>query len=239
VIGSANLTVAGLNNKIEAGMLLDFDLADAADKTLIDNIEEHFVASVTDHPENVVKVDNIPDLDNLLAAGRLVDELKIRHRDVAGPDDADSSDHDCEIDSGNDSDGVPLIKLKVKPLQSGIVRAKAVPKTLTGTKPPEMMPEAISQPIPASRVGLEPEETATLPVNYYRKIRRKRRRNEDGPRLKARRAKAEAIRRGKKWYRTGDPCIYGHYSDRLVSNGKCRECSRQDSQRANRLGLYR
>jgi hypothetical protein len=29
VIGSANLTVAGLNNNIEAGMLLDFDLADA------------------------------------------------------------------------------------------------------------------------------------------------------------------------------------------------------------------
>ena len=40
VIGSANLTLAGLNNNIEAGMLLDFDLTDAADKAEIDKIEK-------------------------------------------------------------------------------------------------------------------------------------------------------------------------------------------------------
>jgi HKD family nuclease len=193
VIGSANLTLAGLNTNIEAGMLLDFDLADAADKSLIDNIENLFAASVTDYPDHVVKVGNVADLDELLAAGRLVDELKIlRHRDVSGRVDAtDSGDHDREIDSDSDSDGVPRIKLKVKPLQSGIVNAKAVPKELNGSKAPEVTPEAISPPIPASGVELEPEDTATLPVTYFRK----KSGNGEGPRLRARRARKEAIKR--------------------------------------------
>src|ERR1700730_2951326 len=40
VIGSANLTLGGLNNNIEAGMLLDLDLADAHDRGVVDGIEE-------------------------------------------------------------------------------------------------------------------------------------------------------------------------------------------------------
>jgi len=74
VIGSANLTLAGLNNNIEAGMLLDFDLTDAADKAEIDKIEMLFAASLTDYPDHVVKVGNIADLDELLRANRLIDE---------------------------------------------------------------------------------------------------------------------------------------------------------------------
>jgi HKD family nuclease len=85
VIGSANLTLAGLNNNIEAGMMLDFDLADAADEALIDNIEKLFAASVTDYPDHVVKVGNVADLDELLAAGRLVDDAtRTRRRRLAG-----------------------------------------------------------------------------------------------------------------------------------------------------------
>src|SRR6202030_3898563 len=58
VIGSANLTLAGLNNNIEAGMLLDFDLADAADKALMDNIEKLFADSLADYPDHIVKLAN-------------------------------------------------------------------------------------------------------------------------------------------------------------------------------------
>jgi len=250
VIGSANLTVAGLNNNIEAGMLLDFDLADAADKALIDNIEKLFAASVTDYPEHVVKVGTIADLDELLAADRLVDELKIlRHRHVSDQVDAtDGDDHDREIDGDGDSDGIPRIKLKVGRLRSGI-KAKVTPKVLDRSKAAEVTrvpavtvateakQAAISPPIATSEIEGGTEDTATIPINYYF---RKRRRKGDGPRLRAARAKAEAIRLGKKWYRTDDPCIHGHYSDRLVSNGKCRECNRLDSERANRLNrLYR
>ncbi len=60
-----------------------------------------------------------------------------------------------------------------------------------------------------------------------------------GSRILARRRRNEAKARGKKWYSTGIPCKYGHVTDRLVSNGKCRECSRLDSEYANRMMLYR
>jgi HKD family nuclease len=243
VVGSANLTLAGLNNNIEAGMLLDFDLADVDDKALIDNIETLFAASVTDYPQNVIKVGSLAYLDELLAANRLVDEQKVlRHRNAAARIDSMDSGDDDRIDSDNDGDGIPRIKLKVRLLQSGIIKDKIKPNEPDGSKAmgltlaPKMTPEAISPLIPVSGVELEPEDTATNPIHYYF---RKSRRKGDGPRLRAARAKAEAIRNGKKWYRTGDPCVYGHYADRLVSNGKCRECNRLDCERSNRLGLYR
>jgi HKD family nuclease len=238
VVGSANLTLAGLHRNIEAGMLLDFDLADAADKALIDNIEELFAAAVTDYPIHVVKVGDTARLDELLAAGRLVDELKmVRHWDASGRVDAtDNGDHDRVIDGEGDNDDIPLIKLKVKRLRSGVIKAKVTPKVVDRSKAAEVTQvPAVTEATEATQAAISPPIPMSEIVNYFRPKHRKG----DGPRLRARRAKAEAIRLGRKWYRTGDPCIYGHYSDRLVSNGKCRECNRQDCERNNRLGLYR
>ena len=83
---------------------------------MIQKIETLFAASVTDYPDHVVRVESIADLDELLAAGRLVDELKIRRRrDVSGGADAlGSGDPDHEMESDSDGDGVPRIRLKVK-----------------------------------------------------------------------------------------------------------------------------
>src|SRR5262249_8960299 len=149
VIGSANLTVAGLNNNIEAGMLLDFDLADAADKALIDNIERLFAASVTDYPEHVVKVGSIADLDELLVADRLVHELKTLHRDVSGRINAiDNDNHDHEIENDGDNDGIPRITLKVKPLRRGIAKTQTVPKEFEGSKAAPGSLDEISSPMP-------------------------------------------------------------------------------------------
>jgi len=237
VIGSANLTLAGLNNNIEAGMMLDVDLADPADKALIDNIERLFAASVKDYPSHVVKVGEIAVLDEFLATGRLIDELKmLRHRDVSDQvGAADSGDHDREIDSDSESDGVPRIRLKVKPLRGGMVKASEILREINSSQTPDGASETVSPTIPTGETELASEDAPPASVTYFRKPRRKG----DGPRLRAKRAKKEAIRLGRKWYFTGDPCIYGHISDRLVSNGKCRECNRLDSERANRLGLYR
>jgi hypothetical protein len=191
---------------------------------------------VTDYPEHVVKVGAIADLDELLVADRLVDELNTLHRDVSSRIDAtDNDDHDREIENDGDSDGIPRIKLKVKPLRRGIAKTQAVPKKFEGSKAPGT-PDEISPPMPASGVTFEPVGIAEIPV-YFRK--KPKRRKGDGPRIRSRRARREAMRSGKKWFFTGDPCIYGHIADRLVSNGKCRECNRQDSERSNRLGLYR
>jgi HKD family nuclease len=59
IIGSANLTLAGLNNNIEAGMLLNYDLTDALDKAEIDKVEMLFSTSLTDYPRNIVQVSGI------------------------------------------------------------------------------------------------------------------------------------------------------------------------------------
>jgi HKD family nuclease len=234
IVGSANLTLAGLNNNIEAGMLLDFDLMDADDRALIEEIEMQFDMSSTDYPDNIVKVSKIADLDELLATGRLVDEMDIPPPDILRWSDADNSrtgdDGKDDRRIANHSGAVPRIKLKVKSLHSGVAKAKAMPKEPNAYK-------ASAESLPAAGATLftsggEPSSERTARSIFHK-------RHKKGPRVRAREARQEAIALGKKWYFTGEPCIYGHVKDRLVSNGKCRECNRQDSERANRLGLYR
>ncbi len=77
VVGSANLTLGGLNNNIEAGMLIDFNLTDAEDMAVVDEIEAQLTILPAEYPEHVVKVGSISDLDGLLASGRLVDEMAV------------------------------------------------------------------------------------------------------------------------------------------------------------------
>ena len=101
VVGSANLTLGGLNNNIEAGMMLDFDLTDKADKAVVDSIESQLAAFPTDYPSHVVKVGALADLDEMLASGRLVDEMA-----VSPPRPTTSAG------GAGASDTVPRIKLK-------------------------------------------------------------------------------------------------------------------------------
>ena len=76
-VGSANLTLGGLNNNIEAGMMLDFDLADAADKAVVDEIESRLAALPSEYPSHVVKVSAVSELDAMLASGLVVDEMVV------------------------------------------------------------------------------------------------------------------------------------------------------------------
>lgn len=123
VVGSANLTLGGLNNNIEAGMLLDFDLTDAADKTLVSEIEAQLDALSTDYPDHVVKVVAASILDNMLACGRLVDEM-----DTPPPRPSTSAGTSASGDT------VPRIKLKVPSLRRALAKAKATPKKLKPVK---------------------------------------------------------------------------------------------------------
>ncbi len=117
VVGSANLTLGGLNNNIEAGMLLDFDLADVADKSVVDEIETLLASLPADYPENIVKVGSASKLDEMLTSGRLVDEMAI------------SPPRPTTSASGaGHSDTISRIKLKVVPLRRALAKAKAAPK---------------------------------------------------------------------------------------------------------------
>jgi hypothetical protein len=195
------------------------------------------------------KIGAIADLDEMLAANRLVDELKAprKHNASDATDAGDGDNYDDDVDDDNESKGIPRIKLKVKPLQSSLFRARGTPKDqnvseapdvelsdvelsdvelpdveLPDVELPEVTPATISPSADATgRVELAENDTPTILANYYSPKRRRRR--GDGPRSRAARAKLEAIRQGKKWYYTGEPCIYGLYAYRLDSNGKCRE----------------
>lgn len=74
LIGSANLTLGGLNNNIEAGMLLDFDLNNSDDNAVITDIEQQLNNIPSEHPENVIKISSLSMINDLLVAGRLSDE---------------------------------------------------------------------------------------------------------------------------------------------------------------------
>ena len=139
LVGSANLTLGGLNNNIEAGLILDLDLADPADKALIENIESQIAALPRDYPSHVVKVTDVRELDEMLRTGRLVDETA-----VAPPRPTTSA-----VQSSGTSDTVPRIKLKVPPLRSALKKVRATPKrprpkaAKTGAHAPQAVPAAV------------------------------------------------------------------------------------------------
>ena len=124
VVGSANLTLGGLNNNIEAGMMLDFDLDDAADTAVVDGIEATLAALPAEYPSHIAKIRVVPELDALLAGGRLIDEMALpppRPKAAVGAAGAD--------------DATPPIKLKVPPIHRVIVKAAALPKKAAAPKP--------------------------------------------------------------------------------------------------------
>lgn len=142
VIGSANLTLGGLNNNIEAGMLLDFDLTDAADKAAVEKIEAEFDKLAADFGANVLKISGTPDLDALLASGRVVDEMA-----AAPPRPSGSAGN-----SGGAGDAIPRIKLKVVPLRRALRKAKAAAKP-KAAKPTKAAAGAVPAPKPIPKAA--------------------------------------------------------------------------------------
>jgi HKD family nuclease len=118
IIGSANLTLGGLNNNIEAGMLLEFDLENSDDKKIVEKIEKELDGLPAGYPEHILEVTTVKQLDDWLASGRLVDEMAV-------PPPRPSAATGGEAGA---SDTVPRIKLRVVALRSALKRAMAAPK---------------------------------------------------------------------------------------------------------------
>lgn len=144
VIGSANLTLGGLNNNIEAGLLLNFDLADASDRAIVDNIQSELLALPVNYRDNVLPVNAVSELDTLLANGRLIDEM-------ASPPPRPAT---AAAGGGGANDTVPRIRLRVTPLRRALRRARAPraarprvaqprTRTLGATPPPALAPAII------------------------------------------------------------------------------------------------
>jgi hypothetical protein len=141
VIGSANLTLGGLNNNIEAGIAFDFELADKNDKAVVDSIEAHFDVLPAEYPDHVLKVGSVALLDDMQASGRLVDEMAL------------PPPRPGTTASGGSSDPVPRIKLKVLPLRKALAAAK---KAGSKTAKPTAKGKTATTPAPGPAVmGVE------------------------------------------------------------------------------------
>lgn len=74
LIGSANLTLGGLNNNIEAGMLITFDMADKGDVAAIDEIVQQLESTPPAYPDNIFAIEDEAIVEQMLNDGRLIDE---------------------------------------------------------------------------------------------------------------------------------------------------------------------
>lgn len=137
-IGSANLTLGGLNNNIEAGVILDFDPTDDDDREFLKNLEALFDGLTAAHPDNIFRVKKEKRLKALLDAGLLTDETTMpppKPRTSAKP---------------GSTDPTPRMKMAVPPI-------KKPPKKAAAPKPPApLVPAAApagAPPVVAPVVG--------------------------------------------------------------------------------------
>jgi HKD family nuclease len=134
VIGSANLTIGGLNNNIEAGVAIDLDLSNPADATLAKSIEDKLDAMPTEYPGHVIQLTKKSELEALLESGRLLDEA------AADPPRPPTTAKNPS------SDKISRIRLKVTPIRGIFRKAKAsTPKSVTAaSKPTRPLPHNIT-----------------------------------------------------------------------------------------------
>lgn len=135
VLGSANLTVGGLNSNIEASVAMTLDLGVKDDADFIADIQAKIAAMRADYPEHVFRIDDAAVIARLLEAGRVVDENNIPAPTPSGS-------------SGNrDLDTIPKMKLKTQP-----IRRPAPPANPAVVVPVAVQPNPAAIPIPAAPV---------------------------------------------------------------------------------------
>jgi HKD family nuclease len=77
IIGSANLTIGGLHNNIEASTCVKLDLSDALDKKFTDEITSTFDEMLKSYPRHVFLIRDDKHADEINVSGRLADENMI------------------------------------------------------------------------------------------------------------------------------------------------------------------
>jgi len=123
VIGSANLTPGGLNNNIEASIILDLDLTSSDDHSLAKAVAANFRNLTSDYPKHVMRLKQTAQLDKLQEEGRLLDEA------------SSSPPRTVTSGAGTKSDNLPRIKLKVNPIRRTVRRDTSPQRKQTARKP--------------------------------------------------------------------------------------------------------
>lgn len=152
-IGSANLTLGGLHNNIEAGVVLDFDPNDGDDAKLLKDLEDQFDGLPAAHPDNIFKVPDVAKLDELLQAGLLVDE------------DAVPPPRVTTTSTPGTPDPTPRIKLALAPIRKAPKQASA-PAVAASPVPIIAVPgaPAAAPAAPAAAPAAPPATGPVVPV---------------------------------------------------------------------------
>lgn len=122
IIGSANLTRAGLGNNVEASLELNLDLSTAVGKATLDAVRSALTGAQVQFPEHCRPVLSLKELQALLDEGRLEDE--------------DATPDAPEVPAGKP----PKVSKpgSLKPIPLPWVPAKASKKTKAPTPPPSV-----------------------------------------------------------------------------------------------------
>lgn len=147
-VGSANLTLGGLNNNIEAGVFLKLDLDDEDDAAFVEEFEDSFDGLPAEHPENVFLVADEGAIDELLDAGRLIDETAAPPPRTATKAKAGSTDP------------TPRMKMQPKPIR-GKPKPKAPPAPAALVQAPAAAAPGAAAPV-AAAPGNAPGASATV-----------------------------------------------------------------------------
>ncbi len=84
IVGSANLTIGGLNRNIEASLLLTMELADSDNAALVAELEGKIDGMIAEYDEHVIAVPDDALIQQLLDSGRVIDEGLVRAPTPAG-----------------------------------------------------------------------------------------------------------------------------------------------------------
>lgn len=170
VVGSANLTTGGLNNNIEASIIVECDLDNEADRTLIESIETSFDTAQAKHPDNIVKITTVAQLDTQHEIGLLLDEM------------AASPPRPASSGTSTSNDTTPRIKLEVDTIFSSITSAKRAAKK-TAVKPVAKLAPQADRAVQEEPTQIEkmPELTAEVELELVWKSKELTRRDLDVP----------------------------------------------------------
>lgn len=115
IIGSANLTLGGLSNNVEASVIADFDITVEEDKRVIDEISEVMTGLPDEYPAHVTQIRSDKQIEELLTSGRIVDENQLPPVTPAN------------LAPDLNADTIPPIKLKVPTRRRKLTKARLTP----------------------------------------------------------------------------------------------------------------
>lgn len=133
IVGSANLTVGGMTSNIEASLCLTIDLGDPQGMAFIEDIENTIDTLLTEHADNVTLVSDNVTIQQLLAAGRVIDES------IASPPAPISASRDPRLDS--------VTKMVLKTRRVLHLRPERFPVELDQGAEPEAHPENMAESV--------------------------------------------------------------------------------------------